>query len=154
MNNAFEELWSSRMSRLPKPQPLILLPVPNVGMEYLSCILCGHGHEEAAQPPEWLVTHRTSDATVTRGLHEACRRRNGVKLPAINAAEHPGPSLAHAAGITACEYEARWGQHPSPGDLIQVNCIQHGAAGHTQCGVCADCGKPRHLPRHENCKDD
>lgn len=76
MNNAFEDLWREQISCLPKVPPLVLQPIPNVEMEYLSCIFCGRGHEEGGRPPEWIVTHRTSNATVTQGLHEACRVRN------------------------------------------------------------------------------
>lgn len=142
MNNAFEDLWREQILSLPSPQPLILSPVRNVEMEYLSCILCGHGHEESGRPPEWLVTHRTECATVTRGLHERCRQRN---LPRIE--HHSGAS----PGITGAEYFERWGQRADEGDLIQVNCTKHGAAGHAHCGLCADCGRPRHLPHHEAC---
>lgn len=77
MNDAFEELWHARLCNLPPASPLLLRPILNTDREYVSCVLCGHGHEEQSYPPEWLVTFRTDRATVTCGLHEGCRRRNG-----------------------------------------------------------------------------
>lgn len=50
--------------------------------------------------------------------------------------------------VTASEFEAAVGHPPSDDDLGRVNCDKVGQIGHTYCGLCAGCGKPRFICGH------
>jgi hypothetical protein len=76
MHDPFPSVWADVLAKLPRPEPLVLHPKPNTDAEHLSCCLCGLGSDMSYQPTEWVVTFRTSRATVTQGLHEACRSKH------------------------------------------------------------------------------
>lgn len=86
MHDPFPSIWADVIARLPHPTPLVFHPEPNTDREHLSCCLCEHGADISRPPPEWLITFRTDKATVTRGLHEACRK---VHTESRHARERP-----------------------------------------------------------------
>ena len=74
MHDPFPEMWRKAMSKLPNALPLVLHPQRNIDAENLSCIICDLGAED--RPPEWIVTVRSYNSTITKGLHEYCRSRH------------------------------------------------------------------------------
>ena len=49
---------------------------PNEYREHLSCLLCHVGADERFDPPEYVVSFRTSRESVAAGLHANCLERN------------------------------------------------------------------------------
>ena len=50
--------------------------------------------------------------------------------------------------ITAEQFEEAVGYPPEHDDLERVNCDKAGEVGHTMCGWCEECGKPRFMCGH------
>ena len=69
--------WVTELYLHPWPaKPLCFVPTSNVDGERLTCLICGHGHEEFRDPPEWIVTMQSQTQTLGKGLHEACWERH------------------------------------------------------------------------------
>jgi hypothetical protein len=79
MADVWAEAWRDRLRALPDVAQVTLRIVKNTDAEHLSCILCGHGHEDSRDPPEWLVTYLTQSERICKGLHEQCRLKNASK---------------------------------------------------------------------------
>ena len=99
MSDVFMDEWRARLRQL-TPTPLVLVLEENLDAEHLSCIVCGHGHEDIGNPPEWLVTVRSPSATIGHGLHEHCRAKTARKQePLVNALSQPKLDLQLEAAL-------------------------------------------------------
>ena len=51
--------------------------------------------------------------------------------------------------MTTEEFTDLTGNAPEQDDLERVNCDIVGSLGHSQCGICEQCGYPRFIPKFD-----
>lgn len=56
--------------------------------------------------------------------------------------------------MTSIEFAAAVGSEPKDDDMDRVNCRVAGTIGHSQCGWCWDCNKPRFMCGHSHVPDE